>query len=127
MRKPRHSVRGRFVSARSTVFFKSGAAPTYIYRGGDLFKLRARTMPIGILPESESKRYEFTLSEGDVVVMVSDGVTGGEEECPWLFDLLRQNIETSGVERTAELIVKYAVGHGSEDDISVVVARVERS
>ena len=84
-------------------------------------------MPIGILPESESKRYEITLSEGDVVVMVSDGVTGGEEECPWLFDLLRQNIETSGVERTAELIVKYAVGHGSEDDISVVVARVERS
>jgi hypothetical protein len=25
--------------------------------------------------------------------MVSDGVTGGDEECPWLFDLLRQNIE----------------------------------
>lgn len=109
------------------VFFKSGAAPTYIYKNGDLFKLRSRTMPIGILPDSETKRYEFLLSEGDVVVMVSDGVTGGEEECPWLFDLLRQNIETSGVERTAELIVKYAVGHGSEDDISVAVARVGRS
>ena len=111
----------------STVFFKSGAAPTYIYRNGDLFKLRSRTMPIGILPESESKRYEFSLSEGDVVIMLSDGVTGGEEECPWLFDLLRQNVESSGIERTAELIVKYAVGHGSEDDISVVVVRMERA
>ena len=111
----------------STVFFKSGAAPTYIYRNGDLFKLRSRTMPIGILPESESKRYEFSLSAGDVVIMMSDGVTGNEEECPWLFDLLRQNVESSSIERTAELIVKYAVGHGSEDDISVVVVRIERA
>ena len=59
--------------------------------------------------------------------MVSDGVTDGEEECPWLFDILRQNIEQSGAERTAELIVKYAVAHGSRDDISVIVSRVGRA
>jgi len=109
------------------VFFKSGAAPTYIYREGELFKLRSGTMPIGILPDSECRRCELTLSAGDVVVMVSDGVTDGDEECPWLFDLLRQNIEQSGAERTAELIVKYAVAHGSRDDISVIVSRVGRA
>lgn len=109
-----------------TVFFKSGAAPTYIYRDGELFKLRSGTMPIGILPDSECRRCELMLRAGDVVVMVSDGVTDGEEECPWLFDLLRQNIEVSGAERTAELIVKYAVAHGSKDDISVVISRLVR-
>lgn len=108
-----------------TAFYKSGAAPTYIYRSGSLFKLRSRTMPIGILRDVEAKRLDFSLSAGDVVVMVSDGVTGGDEECPWLFDLLRQNIESSGAERTAELVVKYAIGHGSEDDISVTVIRLE--
>lgn len=108
-----------------TSFYKSGAAPTYIYRNGNLFKLRSRTMPIGILRDVETKKLDFTLSHGDVVVMVSDGVTGGDEECPWLFDLLRQNIEGSGAERTAELVVKYAIGHGSEDDISVTVIRLE--
>ena len=108
-----------------TSFYKSGAAPTYIYRNGNLFKLRSRTMPIGILRDVETKKLDFTLARGDVVVMVSDGVTGGDEECPWLFDLLRQNIEGSGTERTAELVVKYAIGHGSEDDISVTVIRLE--
>ena len=57
--------------------------------------------------------------------MVSDGVTGTGEECPWLFDLLRQNISRGDTERTAELIVKYAIGHGSEDDVSVIVMRVK--
>ena len=110
-----------------TEFFKSGAAPSYVFRDGSLFKLRSRTMPIGILDETDTKRFNFKLSEGDVVVMISDGVTGGREECPWLFDLLRQNAESAGLERTADLIMKYAVGHGSSDDISVAVMRIERA
>ena len=108
-----------------TEFFKSGAAPSYVYRDGSLFKLRSFTMPIGILEETDSKSVKFKLSEGDVVVMMSDGVTGGEDECPWLFDLLLQNVGSAGLERTADLILKYAIGHGSNDDISVAVIRVE--
>lgn len=114
------------ISGRAT-FFKGGAAPTYLLRGGNLFKLRSRSMPIGIIHKTDIGRSELELSDGDIVVMMSDGVTGGREECPWLFDLLRQNIESSGLERTADLILKYAVGHGSEDDISVVVARVSKT
>ena len=108
-------------------FYKSGAAPSYVFRDGSLFKLRSRTMPIGILRDTEIKSFNFELSEGDVVVMMSDGVTGGKEECPWLFDLLRQNLENSGLERTADLIMKYAVGHGSDDDISLAVIRIEKA
>ena len=107
-----------------TVFFKSGAAPTYLYRQGSLFKLRSRTMPIGIIRRADTKRFEFDLSDGDIVVMMSDGITGGHEECPWLFDLLRQNIDSSGLERTADLILKYAIGHGSEDDISLAIIKI---
>lgn len=109
----------------NTAFFKSGAAPSYVFRDGSLFKLRSCTMPIGILENTDTKKFSFKLSEGDVIVMMSDGVTGGKDECPWLFDLLRQNIESSGLERTADLILKYAVGHGSQDDISIAVMRVE--
>ena len=114
------------ISGRA-VFFKSGAAPTYLFKGGSLFKLRSRTLPIGIMCRAESKRFEFDLSDGDVIVMMSDGVTGGHEECPWLFDLLRQNIESAGLERTADLILKYAVGHGSEDDISLAIIKISRA
>ena len=108
-----------------TRFFKSGAAPSYVYRDGSLFKLRSCTMPIGILEQTDIKSFNLKLSVGDVVVMMSDGVTGGKDECPWLFDLLRQNIEGAGLERTADLILKYAIGHGSQDDISLVIMRIE--
>lgn len=106
------------------VFYKCGAAPSYIYRGGRLFKLRSRTMPLGILEETDARVLDIELNGGDVVVMMSDGVTGGEEDCPYLFDLLRQNIETAGAERVAELILKYARTH-SNDDVTVAVLRVE--
>ena len=108
-----------------TAFFKSGAAPSYVFRDGSLFKLRSCTMPIGILDETDTKKFNLKLSAGDVVVMMSDGITGGREECPWLFDLLRQNVESYGLERTADLIIKYAIGHGSRDDISLIIIKLE--
>ena len=108
-----------------TEFYKSGAAPSYVYRNGSLFKLRSCTMPIGILEEADTKSVKFDLSAGDVVVMMSDGVTGGEEECAWLFDLLLQNVGRASLERVADLILKYAIGHGSEDDISVAVIKID--
>lgn len=114
------------VSGQAT-FFKCGAAPTYVYRNGNLFKLRSRTMPLGILPETDARVLDFDLNDGDVVVMISDGVTGGKEECPYLFDLLRQNIDSAGCSRTADLIMKYAKGNGSDDDITVAVMRVKKA
>ena len=105
--------------------YKCGAAPSYIFRKGRLFKLRSDSMPIGILSDVDIKKYELELSHGDVVVMVSDGVTGEGEECPWLFDLLAQNLPNRSLERTADLIVKYASAKGSGDDITVLLVRVE--
>lgn len=109
------------------VFYKCGAAPTYVCRGANLFKLRSRTMPLGILSSPDVKEQRLTLGEGDLVVMMSDGVSGGREDCPYLFDLLRQNAFSPGEERTAELIMKYAHSSSEPDDTTVVVARVRRN
>lgn len=109
----------------SASFYKCGAAPTYVLRDGSLFKIRSKTLPIGILKEADQKKIGFTLSVGDVIVMVSDGVTQGREECPWLFDLLRQNVDAVGLEATADRIVRHAKAEGSTDDLSVLLLRVE--
>ena len=94
--------------------------------GANLFKLRSRTMPLGILGEPDIKELHFTLGEGDLVVMMSDGVSGGREDCPYLFDLLRQNATSSGDARTAELIMKYARSNSEPDDTTVIVSRVKK-
>ena len=113
------------VSGEAT-FYKCGAAPTYLCHGANLFKLRSRTMPLGILGEPDIKELHFTLGEGDLIVMMSDGVSGGREDCPYLFDLLRQNATSSGDARTAELIMKYARSNSEPDDTTVIVSRVKK-
>ena len=105
-------------------FYKSGAAPTYVFRNGSLFKLRSHTVPVGIIRELDTRRIGFDVSPGDVIVMVSDGVTQGKEDCPWLFDLLRSQGEDASPDRLADLIVKYAKGEGGTDDISVLIIKV---
>ncbi len=107
-------------------FYKSGAAPTYVFRSGSLLKLRSHTVPIGIIRELDTRRIEFEVGDGDLIVMVSDGVTQGREECPWLFDLLRSQGESEETENIAERIVRYAKGEGSPDDVSVLTIRIQR-
>ena len=60
-------------------FIKSGAAPSYIVRGGNLFRIASGTLPVGILSDISAEVTEFELEEGDLIVMVSDGVCGDPE------------------------------------------------
>ena len=108
-------------------FYKSGAAPTYVYRNGSLFKLRSKTVPIGIIKELDAKKISFDVGDGDVIVMISDGVTQGRDECPWLFELLKKNVDGEGIERTADMIVERAHREYGDDDISVIVIKVREN
>ena len=105
-------------------FYKGGAAPSYIYRDGNLFKLRSNTVPLGIIKELDTKKIAIDTAEGDIIVMVSDGVTQSKEECPWLFDLLKANVGKESLTSISDMIVKRAKYEGACDDISVVVMKV---
>lgn len=106
-------------------FVKSGAAPSFVLRQGRLFKLRSRTVPIGILPSADAEMISFAVKPGDIIVMMSDGVTQTNEDCPWLYDILctdRLEHLTASAKRIADEAAKK-----SEDDISVMLIRVEEA
>lgn len=105
-------------------FAKNGAAPTYVVRGGTVYKLRSRSLPLGILRDSAPELLHLRMHPGDVVVMVSDGVTLGNDECPWLIDLLSTPLPDS-MDSLRLDILKRAIASGSPDDLSAVAIRVE--
>ncbi len=108
-------------------FYKSGAAPTYIFRDGSLFKLRLRTVPVGIVKEPDIGRVSMELLPKDIIIMLSDGLTQGREECPELFDFLRSRLITYSADGLADAVAEYAKTMGRADDVSVMVIKIDDS
>ena len=109
------------VSGKASVF-KCGAAPTFVMRGGKITRYFSRTAPIGIFDVPDVERLSFTVEPGDVIVQVSDGVTGGEEDCPWLSDMLMTRYD-GDAKRFAEHVIARAAKE-KRDDLSILVTEI---
>ncbi|MBR7117405.1 MAG: SpoIIE family protein phosphatase [Clostridia bacterium] len=107
------------------MFYKCGAAPSYVKRGSSLFRIRSRTSPIGLSPELDCERIRVELESGDFIIMFSDGVSS-DGEAPWLVDVIaRPGLNTP--EAIGSAILTAAKKHGAaDDDISVSVTVVKR-
>ena len=104
------------------VLFKCGAAPTYLLRRGEVTRFFSRTAPVGILEALDAERISFAVEPGDVVVQVSDGFTGGEEDCPWLTELISTRYDGDS-EAFARMAINRASGEG-DDDLSIIVTKI---
>lgn len=115
-----------------TDFVKTGAAPSFIKRKGRVWTVSASSLPVGILEEIEVFRDHKPLCPGDMVVMVSDGVTGVLKDSgltPWIEGFLRRTDE-SDPQVLAENILQKALTlcHGQPpDDMTVICMAMERS
>lgn len=105
--------------------FKCGAAPTYLLRRGEITRFFSRTAPVGILEALDAERIAFSVEEGDLILQVSDGFTGGEEDCPWLCEMLKTRYDGD-----AESFVRMALNRATKeesDDLSIIVTEVRRA
>lgn len=108
-------------------FVKSGAAPSYILRGKNLYKLQSKTLPIGILKETDAELINFELRENDIIVMFSDGVASSLEDGVWLTSLLCFEFE-SNLDNMANKILEKAVANNSRiDDMTVALIKITKS
>ena len=89
--------------------FKCGAAPTYLLRRGQVTRFTSRTAPVGILESLDAERLRFCVEEGDVLVQVSDGITKGEEDCPWLAQMLEEKWDGDR-ERFTRMVLNREIG-----------------
>lgn len=106
---------------------KNGAAATFIMRRDRVETIFSRTLPVGIQMEAEPESTVTELSDGDMVIMVSDGIVDafpGENKEFYIENIL-QNINTSNPSDVANKILMQALSRNAReasDDMSVLVA-----
>lgn len=106
---------------------KNGAAATFIKRRDEVETIFSSALPMGIYMEAEPESIETSLSDGDMVIMVSDGVVDafpGDNKEFYLENIL-QNINSSNPSDVANGVLMQALSRNAKqasDDMSVLVA-----
>ena len=114
---------------KTAAFIKSGAAPSYVMRGSNLFRIASGTLPVGILADVSAELTEFELCDGDVIIMASDGIADDYEletgkDPSWFADFLCREW-TDDLHIMAEKILLAAKKSGRRsDDMTVELIRV---
>ena len=106
------------------LFLKAGACITYVKKNGKLYKKDMSSLPIGILNEVKFSKESMTLTQGDIIVMVSDGVVTNDER--WLEKMIELWTDKS-VDELAFSIVEEAKKRrkdSHDDDITALCVRV---
>jgi stage II sporulation protein E len=123
-------------------FIKIGAAETFILRDGRISVIRSASLPIGMLNDVDLEITERELKHGDIILMVTDGVTSAgagaekESEIPedesfenpadWLKSALKTCRYTSPQDLADHLMseAERRSRNGLKDDMTILAARV---
>ena len=111
-------------------FLKMGAATSFIVRGEDIITVKASSLPIGILSNVDLVSCKKQLKDGDIIVMVTDGVLENRNELAdseTTFKHFIMEAKSNNPEYMAKFLISKVTNllAGQEgDDMTVVVARV---
>ncbi len=105
-------------------FLKSGAAPSFVLRGGRLFKITSNSIPVGISKRLNAEEIAFDLEAKDVVVMFSDGIASTFEESAWLLQLLTHEWVDDLSVMAQKIILRAHLVNPHADDMTVALLRL---
>ena len=108
----------------SANFYKAGAESSFILKNGRASKVESVSFPVGILGGAEFEQNSMHLGEGDIVALVTDGVTATGSD--WIPSELKSLAEKPA-EEIAAGIAETALkrrNDGHSDDITVAVMKI---
>lgn len=112
-------------------FIKVSACPTFIKREKCVDIVNSVSLPVGILENADVELYDKNLEDGDIVVMITDGILDADRENgkeKWILELLKA-INPENPQRLADIILQEAIDKNfgtAEDDMTVIVAKVKK-
>ncbi|GAB6179127.1 stage II sporulation protein E [Desulfotomaculum defluvii] len=112
-------------------FLKIGAVPSYLVRGRRVAVIKTSALPVGVVENLQFVSVSKVLEEGDLLIMISDGVLDAyrgtdEDQDQWITGIL-QSLGKIGAQEAADVILEVAqnaAGGRIPDDMTVIVARV---
>ncbi|ASK61696.1 stage II sporulation protein E [Virgibacillus phasianinus] len=114
-------------------FLKIGSTPSFIKRGDQMLKVEASNLPMGIIQEFDVDIVKEQLMEGDLLIMMSDGIFEGPKHVEnvdvWIKRKIRE-MKTDDPQEIADLLLEEVVRTRSgeiADDMTVMVARINKN
>jgi serine phosphatase RsbU (regulator of sigma subunit)/predicted ester cyclase len=112
-------------------YANAGHDVPYLHRNGEAEELRARGMPLGMMPGMSYEEKEVSLAEGNCVLFYSDGLVEAHNPKGEMFGFprLRELVAEHGEERSLgnflleELYAFVGEGWEQEDDITLLTLR----
>jgi stage II sporulation protein E len=111
-------------------FMKVGASASFIKRKDRVDVINSKTLPIGVLDKVDIEKTNKKLKNGDVIVMISDGITDFDNnnagKTDWILDFLK-NADSNNPKKLVEELVKKSMERGkgkAKDDITAIVSKV---
>jgi stage II sporulation protein E len=111
-------------------FMKVGASASYIKRGDKVDVIRSKTLPIGVLDKVDIEVVSKKVKNGDIIVMMSDGVGDSCErdgyKGDWIKEFLEDCTESNPKEILNELttLAKKLCNGKPKDDMTLIVSKV---
>ncbi|MBC2582589.1 stage II sporulation protein E [Clostridium sp. DJ247] len=111
-------------------FMKVGAVASFIKRGDDVEVINSKTLPIGVLDKPDVDVTRKKIKNGDIIIMLSDGVIDYENKSAgkidWIVDFLKGTKVTDPRELCNEIIekAKELSGGKTRDDMTAIVQKI---
>lgn len=108
---------------------KAGASTTFVKRNGKVERIKSTSLPLGVMSRLEIDYTERQLQDGDMVIMVTDGVVDalpvGEQD--FLMQMIVEGTQTQNPKEIAHHILEQVLecsGKVPLDDMTVLVVGI---
>lgn len=108
-------------------FIKTGAEPSFIMRSNRIDTVKAASLPVGVIAEMEAEIASKTLEDGDVVIMVTDGVETRDCGSMWISEFVNCLGGESPDKNLAQEILEQAIEKNNgqiNDDMTVLSVKI---